>query len=90
MNEEHEEGKDEIRQETNQDEEEAIICEDSRCEFQQLSEEIHPAISSGDLGEAQRPLTDSKKLYVLENHFMPGKDYQSLAEFLLDDDDSFS
>ena len=95
INEEHDEDKDEIRQETNQDEEEAIICEDSRHEVQQPSEEIHPAISSGHVGKvvklkAQRPLTDSEKLYVLKNHFMPGKDYQSLAEFLLDDDDSFS
>ena len=95
INEEHEEGKDEIRQETNQDEKEAIICEDSRCEVQQPSEGIQQAISSGHLGEivklkAQRPLTDSEKLYVLENHFKRGKDYQFPGRVLLDDNDSFS
>lgn len=78
-NEAHDEGKHEITQE--EEEEETSNCEDSRCEVQQPSEENHPAISSGDLGQvvklkAQRPLTDSEKLLVVENHFVPGKGYQ--------------
>ena len=78
-NEEHDEGKNEITQE--EKEEETMYCEDSTCEVQQLSEEIHPAISSGDIGQvvrlkAQRPLTDSEKISVLENHFVTGKGYQ--------------
>ena len=70
-----------IAQGIDQEEGERSDSDESSCDVQEQSEEIYPAIGSGDFGravklKAQRPLTDSEKLYVLENHFVPGKDYQ--------------
>ena len=92
-NERHDEVKHEITQE--KEEEEIRNCEDSRCEVQQLAGEIHPANSSGDFGQlvklkAQRPLTDSEKLSVLENHFVPGKGNQFPSRHLLGSKDGFN
>ena len=91
----NDESKDKTREQNTQKEEETSNCEKSRCEVQQPLEEFHPAIALGDLSQvvklkAQRPLSDSEKFFVLENHFVSRRSTIFLQEFLLDSNNEVS